>query len=159
MLIQYEVENYRSIRDRQTLSLVSSNYYQEQSESLISPELPGLSGVDLLPVEVIMGANASGKSALIRSLYVLRGMVLDSFARPAGRGLEYDPFLLSDETASSPTSFGLVFASAGVRYEYDLSYVATHVLPIRRDVNRGGLFGLGMKKKERLNLSSLTLAM
>lgn len=128
MLIQYEVENYRSIRDRQILSLVSSNYYQEQSESLISPGLPGLSGVDLLPIEVIMGANASGKSALIRSLFVLRGMVLDSFVRPAGHGLEYDPFLLSDETASSPTSFGLVFASAGVRYEYDLSYVATHVV-------------------------------
>lgn len=128
MLIQYEVENYRSIRDRQTLSLVASNYYQEQSESLITPKLPGLSGVDLLPVEVVMGANASGKSALIRSLFVLRSMVLDSFVRPAGRGLEYDPFLLSAETASAPTSFALVFTSFGVRYEYNLSYVKNHVV-------------------------------
>lgn len=128
MLIQYEVENYRSIRDKQTLSLVASNYYQEQPESLITPNLAGLSGVNLLPIEVIMGANASGKSALIRSLFVLRGMVLDSFMRPAGRGLEYDPFLLSDETAFSPTSFGLVFTSDGVRYEYDLSYVKDHVV-------------------------------
>ncbi len=128
MLIQYEVENYRSIRDRQTLSLVASNYYQEQSESLITPKLPGLSGVNLLPVEVIMGANASGKSALIRSLFVLCGMVRYSFEKPAGRGLEYDPFLLSPETASSPTSFGLVFTSGGVRYEYDLSYVGDHVV-------------------------------
>lgn len=128
MLIQYEVENYRSIRDRQTLSLVASNYYQEQSESLITPKLPGLSGVDLLPIEVVMGANASGKSTLINSLFVLRGMVLKSFTNPAGRALEYDPFLLSAEAASSPTSFGLIFTSRGVRYEYDLSYVEDHIV-------------------------------
>lgn len=128
MLIQYEVENYRSIRDRQTLSLVASNYYQEQPESLIKPKLPGLAGVDLLPVEVIMGANASGKSALFHSLFVLRGMVLNSFTNPAGHGLEYDPFLLSAETPSLPTSFGLVFTSRDVRYEYDLSYVGDHIV-------------------------------
>lgn len=89
MLIQYEIENYRSIKERQTLSMVASNYYQEQSETLISLDLPGLSGVKLLPTEAILGANASGKSAVIRSLFVLRGMVLDSFSRPEGKGLDY----------------------------------------------------------------------
>lgn len=128
MLIQYEIENYRSIKERQTLSMVASNYYQEQPETLISLDLPGLSGVKLLPTEAILGANASGKSAVIRSLFVLRGMVLDSFSRPEGKGLDYDPFLLSGETTTLPTSFSLVFVSEGIRFHYELSYVGGHIV-------------------------------
>lgn len=128
MLISFEVENFRSIKDRQTLLLTASNYYSESTESLIDEKLPGLANVRLVPVCAIYGANASGKTTIIRAMDTLRDMVFSSFSRPAGQGLVYMPHVLSAETTTMPTSFFVAFVSEGIRYEYSLSHDATKVI-------------------------------
>ena len=128
MLISFEIENYRSIKERQTLLMTASNYYLENEESLIDENLLGLVNTRLVPVCAIFGANASGKTTIIRAMDTLRDMVFSSFSRPAGQGLVYMPHVLSSETATKPTSYFVAFISGGTRYEYSLSHDATKVL-------------------------------
>ena len=45
MLIKFELENFRSVRDSMELSLAAINYYKEHRDELLEKTLPGLSGV------------------------------------------------------------------------------------------------------------------
>ena len=63
MLVQFRVENHRSLRDEQTLSMVASG--GDADPRLIHPE--GL-GEALLPVVALYGANASGKTNVLQAL-------------------------------------------------------------------------------------------
>ncbi len=65
MLVEFSVANYRSILNRQTLSLAASGYYKDLEQ--LNTFDPGV--IERLPrllrSSVIYGPNASGKSALL----------------------------------------------------------------------------------------------
>lgn len=122
MLIQFEVENYLSIRDLASLQLTAINYYKEQSSGLIDIKLPGLAGSKFLRVAAIYGPNASGKSTFLRAIREMRSAVLGSFRNKAGEPLPFRPFMLDNESRKRPTYFGIAFVANDVRYEYSFSY-------------------------------------
>lgn len=73
MLILFSAENYRSIADEQTFSMVASKQYDKEKDvarkavrkkKLIHGQLPGLVNTNYLRTAAIYGANASGKSTL-----------------------------------------------------------------------------------------------
>ena len=85
MLIEFRVKNFRSLRDEQTLSLVAST-----DKTLLGTHAidTGLKAVPhLLKGAVVYGANASGKSNLIKALQYMRGVVLESAALQPGQTL------------------------------------------------------------------------
>jgi AAA15 family ATPase/GTPase len=67
VLIRFRVQNHRSIRDEQELSLVAAPL-SEHPESLVRSERYDF---DLLRVAAVYGANASGKSTLFDALSVM----------------------------------------------------------------------------------------
>jgi len=58
MLIEFSVKNYRSIKDKVTLSLLASPDTTHDEQLIIE------SKNRILPVVAVYGANASGKSTL-----------------------------------------------------------------------------------------------
>src|SRR5262245_35006279 len=60
MLIRFAVANFRSIEERQELSLVPSGYYKDRPEILLPSSAPGVG--PSLPLAVIYGPNAAGKT-------------------------------------------------------------------------------------------------
>ena len=72
MLIDFTVENFRSFQKEQTFSMVASNKLQDHTEHCVSIE--GISQ-RLLRAGVIYGANASGKSNLIKSLVFAQQLI------------------------------------------------------------------------------------
>src|ERR1035441_3627685 len=74
MLIRFSFENFRSIRDRQEFSFAAT-VLKDLPESVVHPD--GLS-VGLLKTAAIYGANASGKSNVLRAFEFVRGAVRDS---------------------------------------------------------------------------------
>lgn len=121
MLIEFSVSNYRSIRDRQTLSLVASadkSLRDSHVCAAVAPNTP-----DVLRSAVIYGANASGKSNLLSALafvghFVSKSHIMSQWEAPIG----YDPFLpIPPESAQS--RFEIVFVQHGVRYEYGFGIV------------------------------------
>jgi predicted ATPase len=73
----------------------------------------------LLPSAVIYGANASGKSNLLKALGLMKSMIEDSHKRggPNSR-IERAPFVLEPAAANEPTRLCVEFVEEGIRYEY-----------------------------------------
>lgn len=102
MLIQFSVENFRSIREEQTLSMVK-NSSNEMPENYTDPN--AFKVPDLLNTAVIYGANASGKSSLIRALLEMRNIIEDSFNKKINEEIAVEPFLFDTAWKDEPTTF------------------------------------------------------
>ncbi len=120
MLIDFSVENFRSFGDEQTLSMIASNKLREHAEHLIPIRDTGKSS---LRAGVVYGANAAGKSNLVRAMEFARSMI-------AGNGslkrLAVSQFRFDD--AKGPTSFGFRFLVNDRVFNYGFSANAESVV-------------------------------
>ncbi|MDZ8186368.1 MAG: ATP-binding protein [Nostoc sp. ChiSLP02] len=120
MLIEFSVENYRSIQEKQTLTMVASE--DEKMLHTNSFMMPNTEKLRLLTTAVIYGPNASGKSNLLRAMQTLKTLVINSATKmQVGEKLPIEPFKLNRESAKNPTNFEVIFIHQGTRYEYGVS--------------------------------------
>lgn len=127
MLIEFRVKNFRSLRDEQVLSLVASKDRTLQSTHTVNT---GLNAVPtLLRSAAVYGANASGKSNLIKALQYMRGVVLESatIIQP-GQTYAVQPFRLDSRSANQPTEFEITFILASVRYQYGFAMTPQRIV-------------------------------
>lgn len=117
MLIEFSVSNFRSILERQTLSMVASSDTAHRQSNVGSATDESLS---CLRSAVIYGPNAAGKSNLLRAVHTLQLMVhASAIALQQGQLLPINPFLFSQKSADRPSEFEIIFvANDGVRYHY-----------------------------------------
>jgi hypothetical protein len=119
MLIEFSVANFGSFRERQTLSMVAAPRLGRK-ENTFTPQLDEKRFPALLKVAAVYGANASGKSTLVRALQAIRYIVhLEPKASP--QPLPLDPFRFDPQCIGSPSSFELHFIAEGQRYEFKLA--------------------------------------
>lgn len=119
MLIQFSVENYRSILDRQTLSLAASGYFKEHLDRNTFPADTDEEIPNLLRSAVIYGPNASGKSTLVNALGFMRRMVVNSAKESqAGEEIEVTPFKLTPASRNGDSEFEITLIEEGIRYQY-----------------------------------------
>ncbi len=121
MLLRFRVANHLSFRDEQELSLVADNLRAAEDTSITFPldHVPGLRGERGLPVAILYGANASGKSNLVQAIRYMRGVVLDSQRAwdPEG-AIARTPFALDPSLVETPTRFEMDFVIDGRWYQY-----------------------------------------
>lgn len=129
MLINFSVTNFRSIKEKQTISLETATKYHKETNKELKHNLfntKEITAPELLKSAVIYGANASGKTSLIRAVYAFNHVFMcfgEKGKRPRGKTiLAYDPFLLDKKTKDLPTEFEIDFISNKVRYIYGFSY-------------------------------------
>lgn len=125
MLIEFSATNFRSIREIQKLSLVAGTGKEHLGQNTFDSGLPGFPR--LLRSAVIYGANAAGKTNLLRALQFMHGLVLGSAAFQQETRVAHNPFRLSKQTTSQPSEFEVVFADEGVRYEYGFTVDAERI--------------------------------
>lgn len=126
MLISFSVSNYKSFKDKATLSLEKVPKQKDLSYSLIKRKY-GKEKKEILSTSVIYGLNASGKSNIISALNTLVRIINRSHVRnsnsfigdPASSSLELIPFQFLDEI--KPTVFCLEYATETHCYVYELS--------------------------------------
>ncbi|MFN7415895.1 MAG: AAA family ATPase [Dolichospermum sp.] len=120
MLVEFSVENYRSIQEKQTLSMVAA-----EDETMLDSNtfpVPNNDDLRLVTSAAIYGPNASGKSNLLKAMQVLKNLVIKSASRmQTGDKLPVEPFKLNSETAKKPSSFEVIFILDDIRYEYGVS--------------------------------------
>ena len=127
MLIEFRVKNFRSLRDEQVLSLVAAKDNTLSDTNTVST---GIKSVPrLLPSAAIYGANASGKSNLIKALQYMRGVVLESATviQP-GQTFAVQPFRLDTSSEKEPTEFEVTFVYDEVRYQYGFSMTSQRIV-------------------------------
>lgn len=125
MLIEFSVVNYRSIKERQTFSMVSNSGRELQDSNTIS--LPNHK-LELLRSAAIYGPNASGKTNLIEALKTMEKIVLSSAKGQRGDELPIIPYLFDRQTQMQPAEFEIIFVSNDVRYQYGFAATGSQVL-------------------------------
>ena len=115
MIQEFTVKNFRSFKDKVTLSFEATKDTTFESYHVVEVA----PGVRLLRLALVFGANASGKSNLLAAFDYLRNFW---FHQPADlyAPTESIPFLLDKVTPQEPTEFGLKFYTAGKKYWYVL---------------------------------------
>ncbi len=116
MIIEISVENFLSIKDKLVLSLDSS------SSNKLPDNLINLDNKEaLLKSIVIYGANASGKSNLIKAIYFMWNMIRISHSFNINNKLGCTPFRLDSKLKDKPSKFEILFIINKVKYKYGFS--------------------------------------
>jgi len=128
MLIEFSVSNFRSFRQRQTISLVAASRMKKKANKF-ALDVKGEKLPDVLKACVIYGPNASGKSNLIRALQVLvtlTGATADTSKHQLSRLAV--PFIFDRSLADQPCEFEIHFVAEGTRYQYDLAITKQRIV-------------------------------
>jgi hypothetical protein len=104
MLYRLEIENFASIRDRQIIDLRAGRGVDD-AEGRLAPVWRGAK--EQAPkVVALFGANASGKSNVLKALSFAAWFIQDSFSAPRGGAMPYVRFNHPD-THYAPTRFAV----------------------------------------------------
>jgi AAA15 family ATPase/GTPase len=116
MLVQFTFGNFKSFRDKTTLSLLASADPLLSKDNVFTEKT---FDTTLLKTAAIYGSNASGKSKLFEALLFMRSMILNSAKESTlGEPIETVPFLFSETSAKQPSSFEIVLIYEKIQYRY-----------------------------------------
>ena len=120
MLIEFSVENYKSIKDEITLSLAATSAKDHVDTHVIdSTEFQGVRKTRLLRSVGIFGPNAAGKTNLIRALSTMQNIIVNSTDKQGE--LPIKPFLFCLESRNKPTAFQVIGIVDQMRFQYGFS--------------------------------------
>ena len=118
MILEFCVTNYMSIKDDLKLSFIATSL----KESTVEPNdlFPvGNTGISLVRSAVIYGANASGKSNVLKAFDFFKRFIISSFKdSQAGEAIEVENFRLNAITAVEPTTMEATFTDGDFIYRY-----------------------------------------
>jgi hypothetical protein len=130
MIIDLTIRNFRSFRDEQTLSMnvEGSRARHPSNFSLIEDDR-----IAVLRSAGIFGANASGKTNVLRALAALRWIIVSSAGRKESQSIPpYEPFRLSPTYAEFPVAFEVEFVvPTGGRYRYEVAFLRQRIVEER----------------------------
>ena len=120
MIVEFSVKNFRSIKELQTISFVASSL---DSNSEKYPELDTNNIVQagetrLLKTVGIYGANASGKSNIIRGFDAFVQFIAAPPSAESRLGDLTDPFLFQAGSRESESYFQVILLIQGKKYRY-----------------------------------------
>ncbi|MCK4730150.1 MAG: AAA family ATPase [Candidatus Aenigmarchaeota archaeon] len=123
MLIEFSVENFRSIKDKITLSMDSSSGKKLPKNLIKLSEKQ-----NLIKSAAIYGPNASGKSNLINSIYFMWFMITQSHQFNLNTKIDNlpiaskrSPFKLDLNFRKKPSRFEIIFIHKDIKYKYGFS--------------------------------------
>jgi len=118
MLVQFSIKNFRTFKDKATLSFIASNYDKDtrEDENIF---LDTDHNLRLLKSCVIYGANASGKSKFIEALVFMKRFVISS-SKDSQKGdkISVEPFKLNTISEKEPSEFEVIFTQKNIQYRY-----------------------------------------
>ncbi len=116
MLLQFSVENYKSFKDLAEISLVRGPTRDHDSHVVKAEKRSGISG---LRTALVYGANASGKSNLVKAIADARELITRS--PRSGQAIKNFAFKLNTESIRNPTKFHFTIKVAEDYYEFSFS--------------------------------------
>lgn len=117
LIEEFSFGNFKSFKEIQTLRMSKANI-KSSNESLDENNIIEIEGKgELLKSKVIYGANASGKSNVIKALMTFCDIILKCLSE--GKSVSaLDQFLFSERTTGEPCFFQLIFYINNTKYRY-----------------------------------------
>lgn len=111
MLIRFSVENFLSFKDRITFSMLPGKGMLKKEH-----KADAVNGVRVLKTSVVFGANASGKSNLIKAMAFGKRMIIEG--TPSNMPIEYNKFRLDVECLNKPSRIEYEIQVSNKNYAY-----------------------------------------
>lgn len=122
MILNLEFKNYRSFKGICSFTTEPTSS-KAKVENLCEVETNAEGNKKVLRISLIFGANASGKTNIIKFLYGFRRWLLNIDNRVGEDIALYQPFKFDSATAAAPTEFTMEFIAQKVRYKYEVHFV------------------------------------
>ena len=126
MILEFRLSNMYSLRDEVTLSMQAAKI-QTQKAKALEGNLFTIAGEQLLKSIAVFGANASGKSNVVKAIRACIEMICSSHNYNENTVFGFVPFKFEGYD-QRPSSFYVRFMMEGVEYEYSFSMTRTEIL-------------------------------
>lgn len=126
MIITFSVQNFRSIREKITLDFIASSDKHLEEYFVYEISKPK---VRILRMAMIYGANASGKTNILKALEFLREFISSPIS-VRDEPIKYLPFALDIE---KPSTFEIDFCHEDIMYSYSVELNTERILSERLD--------------------------
>lgn len=117
MIAEFRVSNFFSIRSEQMISFVATpdKFMNEEYCNKVTDD------VSLLKIGVIYGANASGKSNVLKALSFFK-QLMQRVPQDRNESMKLVPFLLDDQSRNEYCRMGMDFYLQGIRYVLNIKF-------------------------------------
>ena len=126
MVLEIRLSNMFSFRDEVTLDLQAAKIQTKKAREL-EGNLFSVDGEQMLKSVALFGANASGKSNVIKAIRACVNMVRSSHNYNVDTRFAISPFKFEDYV-NKPSSFYIRFLLNGVEYEYSFSFMHDEII-------------------------------
>lgn len=126
MILEVRLSNFFSIKDEVVLDLRAGNIQTKQAKELRDHYFSNDKD-NVLKSVAIYGANASGKSNIIKAIRFCCRMVFHSHTHNENVSFNFQPFKF-DGYQNKPSHFFIRFVSNDIEYEYSYSLTRTEIL-------------------------------
>lgn len=116
MIINFSLQNFGSVKDKQTLT-----FEADKSDHLENSYIIHTNGLRLLKIALIYGANASGKTTILKALEFLRDIILEPETKKTDE-LDFQPFLFDAETPNENSVISIEFITNDTKYFYEVEF-------------------------------------
>lgn len=123
MILSFRVKNFRSIAEDAILSMRPVRAYKEHLENVHRS-----GNIEILKVAGIYGANASGKSNLVKAFDAMRRILFGSLQRSSVDDIDVEPFELDPQKKNEPSEFDMEMLIGDYVYRYGFSVTEKSVV-------------------------------
>lgn len=116
MIINFSVQNFGSIKEKQTLS-----FEADRSTHLEDTYIVKFGEQRILKLALIYGANASGKTTILKALDFLRDIVINP-ERKKNNEFDFNPFLFDPNTPKENSIISIEFFQNEIKYFYEVEF-------------------------------------
>ena len=129
MVLEIRIGNLFSIKDEITLDFRAANI-KSANAKVLSDNIFTENDTNILKTIAIYGANASGKSNIIKAIRFCNAMVFESHKHNEDTIYNFKPFKFN-RYDSRPSNYFIRFISNGIEYEYSFSFTRSKILTER----------------------------
>ncbi len=126
MVLEIRISNFFSIKDEITLDFRAASIKSANAKALNS-NLFRYDGTELLKTLIVYGANASGKSNIIKAIRFCNAMIFESHNHNENTVCNFQPFKFEGFT-NKPSFYFIRFTINDVEYEYSFSLTRTRIV-------------------------------
>ena len=112
MLIRFVVENFKSFKEETDFNLLTGSVTKHANHVHHTKQ-----GIDVLPISVIYGGNASGKTNLIEAIFRARNIIVDGTVSKT-TGFPIEKFVLENANLDKSVKFEFEFKTHKNAYSY-----------------------------------------
>lgn len=126
MVLEIRLSNFFSIKDEVVLDFRAANIKSANAKALEN-NLFKHEKTEVLKTIVIYGANASGKSNIVKAIRFCNAMVFESHNHNENTVYNFQPFKF-EGFPNKPSGYFIRFVLNGIEYEYSFSLTRTRII-------------------------------